>query len=79
MKCQVCGHPIPDTGSKQKKLYHEPCKKWKNFLDAAVRAAQEMDPKPTPDGATFIRQETFRASNRMAAIVQPRDSHGRFC
>lgn len=79
MKCKVCGNELPKPKRGQQKTYHEPCKRWRNYLDAAVRAAQEMDPKPTREGATVIRQETFTAANRMAAIAQPRDELGRFC
>lgn len=79
MKCEVCGNEIEDLGPRKQRRYHDACKRWRNFLDAAIRAAQEMDPRPTADGARFIRQETFRASNRMAAITQPRDRLGRFC
>lgn len=77
-RCQVCGHELLDRGPRQQRLYHDACKKWRNFLDAAIRAAGEISPKPTSAGASFIRQETFRAANRMSAIAQPRDERGRF-
>lgn len=76
--CEVCGHPIKSRPGKVEKRYHMPCKKWRNFLDAAVRAAQEINPKPTHRKSTYIRQEATRAANRMAALAQPRDALGRF-
>lgn len=79
MKCQVCGHPIEDPGPRKQKLYHEPCKRLKNYLDAAVRAARDIDPKPDRSGATMIRQRCCKASNQISAIAQVRDKYGRFC
>ena len=76
--CEVCGHPIELKPGKVQRRYHTPCKKWRNFLDAAVRAAREINPKPPHRQSTYIRQEATRAANRMAALAQPRDALGRF-
>ena len=77
-RCEVCGHPIEVIPGKVQKKYHGPCKDYKNFLAAAVRAVQQMDPKPTDDASKEIRHETTRASYRICALVQPRDELGRF-
>ena len=79
MKCQVCGHPLGDRGPRKQRLYHDACKKMKNYLDAAVRAAKEMEQRPTPEGSTNIRRMAMKASNQMAALAQQRDEYGRFC
>jgi hypothetical protein len=76
--CEVCGHPVKSTPGKVTKRYHDACKRWRNYLDASVRAAREMNPRPTPRQAIYIRQEATRAANQMAALAQPRDSRGRF-
>lgn len=51
----------------------------KNYLDAAVRAAKEMELRPTPEGSANIRRMAMKASNQMAALAQQRDEYGRFC
>lgn len=77
--CDVCGHPTESVPGKVQKTRHRPCRDFKNFLAAAVRAVREMDPKPTPAAAREIRHEATVASYRIGALVQPRDSRGRFC
>jgi len=76
--CPVCGNPIKSTPGKVPKKYHKPCRDYRNFLAAAVRAVQQMDPKPTDDASKEIRHETTVASYRICALVQPRDELGRF-
>ena len=77
--CEVCGHPIESTPGKVPKKYHPPCKRFRNYLEAAVRAVKEMDPKPTAGAAREIRHEATVASYRIGAMVQPRDRFGQFC
>jgi transposase len=77
--CPICGNPIKSTPGKVQKTYHRPCRDFKNFLEAAVRAVREMDPKPTPDASREIRHEATVASYRIGATVQPRDRFGQFC
>ena len=77
--CDVCGNPIKHIPGKVQKTYHRPCRDFKNFLEAAVRAVKEMDPKPTPGAAREIRHEATVASYRIGAMVQPRDRFGQFC
>ena len=79
LPCDVCGEPIKIVSSKTRKRYHPACKKFRNYLEAAVRAVKEMDPKPTPEAASKIRHEATVAAYRIGATVQPRDSRGRFC
>jgi len=79
MECEICGSEIDEKGTRSDTKYHPICKRFRNHLDAAVRAAREI--MPTLDGyaARRIRREAFIASNRMGAILQKRDSRGRFC
>ncbi len=77
--CEVCGNPIKHIPGKVQKTYHRPCRDFKNFLKAAVRAVRQMDPKPTVEASREIRHEAAVASYRIGAMVQPRDSRGRFC
>ena len=77
--CKVCGHPVKTIKGKVQKWYHPACKKYRNFLGAAVRAVKEMNPKPTEEAASKIRHEAMIASYRIGATVQKRDARGRFC
>ena len=78
-RCEVCGNPIEYIPGKVKKTYHKPCRDFKNFLAAAVRAVSAIDPKPTDEAAKKIQHEAFVASCRIHARVAKRDSRGRFC
>jgi hypothetical protein len=77
--CPVCGHPTESVHGKVQKKYHRPCRDFKNFLEAAVRAVKDIDPKPTPEAAKKIKHKTFVALCRIGATVQPRDQFGQFC
>ena len=77
--CLICGNPVEGVHGKVQKKYHRPCRDFKNFLEAAVRAVKEINPKPTEEAAREIRHEATVASYRIGAMVQPRDSRGRFC
>jgi hypothetical protein len=79
LPCDVCGDPIEVTFGKTRKRYHPTCKKFRNYLEAAVRAVKEMDPKPTEEAAGKIRHEAMIASYRIGATVQKRDRFGQFC
>jgi hypothetical protein len=78
MVCQVCGDPTKVIPGKVPKRYHPACRKLHNYLEAAIRAAREIDP-PTDDGIKKIQHEAFVASCRIHAIVAKRDALGRFC
>jgi transposase len=77
--CEVCGNPVEYVPGKVKKRTHLACGRYRNFLEAAVRAVKEMDPKPTEVAAREIRHEAMVASYRIGATVQKRDARGRFC
>ena len=77
--CEICGHPLQHTFGKVKKTYHKPCRDFKNYLDAAVRAVSKIDPKPTDEARKRIQHEAFVASCRIQARIAKRDSSGRFC
>jgi hypothetical protein len=79
LPCEVCGHPVEIVPGKVKKRYHLPCKRFRNYLEAAVRAVKEIEPKPTPEAAKKIKHNTFVALCRIGATVQPRDQFGQFC
>lgn len=76
--CEICGHPLQHTSGKVKKKYHKPCRDFRNFLAATVRAVKQMDPKPTDEASKEIRHQVFVAQCRICALVQPRDELGRF-
>lgn len=77
--CELCGHPLAHTPGKVQKTYHRPCRDFKNFLAAAVRAVSDIDPKPTDECIKKIQHEAFMASCRIQARIAKRDSRGRFC
>ena len=79
LTCEVCGHPTESIPGKVQKTYHKPCRDMRNFLNAAVRAAREIDPKPKGDYIKKIQHEALVASCRIHAIVAKRDALGRFC
>ena len=78
LPCEVCGQPIKIGLGNTRIRYHPACKKFRNYLEAAVRAVKEMDPKPTDEAARKIRREAFVAQCRISASVQDRDALGRF-
>jgi hypothetical protein len=74
--CPICGDPVPQFGTRAKRLYHPECKKLKNYLAAAVRAGKAIEllddqTKKAVRGLFFAAANEFRAS-------QPRDANGRF-
>jgi len=77
--CEVCGNPLKIIPGKVPKRYHPACKDLRNFLEAAVRASREIDPKPTGDYIKKIQHEALVASCRIHAYVAKRDALGRFC
>ena len=78
--CRICDVEIDQENTKVKRQYHPACKRFRNFLDATVRAAREIvEEHPTDRARSNIRHEAFVASNRMGAILQRRDARGRFC
>ena len=76
VKCKICGDPVPQSGTRAKRLYHPECKKLKNYIDAAVRAGQNID---LLDAVTqkVIRGLFFAAANQFRT-PQPRSADGRF-
>ena len=77
--CEVCGDPVEAVPGKTRKRYHPACKKFRNYLDAAVRAVKDMDPRPEGEAASKIRHGAMVAACRIGATVQKRDARGRFC
>lgn len=78
-RCEVCGNPIEVIPGKVQKRYHGACKDFKNFLEAAVRAAKQIDPAPTDECRKKIQHQAFKAQCRIHASVAKRDALGRFC
>lgn len=74
--CPICGDPVPQTGTRAKRLYHPECKRFKNHLDAAVRAGGQILLLDTETKRT-IRALLFRAANQFRT-PQLRSSDGRF-
>lgn len=80
MKCGVCECEIDQDGTKSKRQYHPACKKLKNYLDAAERAAREIAADDLTDWRRQrIRRYAFTLANQVGAIMQRRDAQGRFC
>ena len=74
--CKICGDPVPQTGTQAKRLYHPDCKKFKNHLDAAVRAGKAIE---LLDAQTqkVVRGLVFSAANQFRPW-QLRGHDGRF-
>jgi hypothetical protein len=80
MKCGICGDEVDQTGTRSRRLYHPACKRFRNFLDAAERAAKEIVAEDRTDwGRRIIRRHVFTLANQVGAILQRRDERGRFC
>ena len=74
--CKICGDPVPQSGTRAKRLYHPECKKLKNYLDAAVRAGKAIQPLDAQT-LTVVRALFFRAANQFRPR-QPRGPDGRY-
>ena len=76
LRCLVCGGPVSQRGTRAKRLYHPECKKVKNYIDAAVRAAHAID--VLDDGTKrTIRGLLFSAAHQLRTPPL-RDACGRF-
>jgi hypothetical protein len=81
-RCLICGRELEGREGKTPPTYHEDCKRYRNYLDAAFRALDRIEFDRSATGlerSRMLRQELISTANQMPIERHnQRDEKGRF-